>query len=84
MCHVVASAPWRRRRAQASLIREALERYLAGQERPLPASIGAASDGTLDAAESEAWLHKEWRRGSPAVGPTEAGQSKQKATRSRP
>ena len=49
-------------RSQATLIREALERYLAGQDRPRPASIGVASDGTLDAADSEAWLRAQWGR----------------------
>jgi len=68
-------------RPQASLIREALERYVAGQDRPKPTSVGAASDGTLDAAESEAWLRNQWRGGSPAAEPT---RSKQKPTRSKP
>jgi len=49
-------------RPQARLIREALEHYLAAQERPQPASIGAASDGTLDATESETWLREQWGR----------------------
>lgn len=47
-------------RPQATLIREALDRYLAGQERPRPMSIGAASDGTLEATESEGWLRSRW------------------------
>ena len=55
-------------RPQATLVREAIERYLSGQERPRPASIGAASDGTLDAAESEEWLQDQWRRGGPPTG----------------
>ena len=47
-------------RAQADLVREALELYLAQQPRPWPKSVGAAADGTLDARDSEDWLHAQW------------------------
>jgi predicted DNA-binding protein len=47
-------------RPQAALIREALERYVAGQERPRFASRGAALDGTLDAADAKSWVRDRW------------------------
>jgi predicted DNA-binding protein len=47
-------------RPQAALIREALERYVAGQERPRFASRGAAQDGTLDATDAKTWVHDRW------------------------
>jgi predicted DNA-binding protein len=47
-------------RPQAALIREALERYVAGQERPRFASRGAAQDGTLTGEDAKAWVHERW------------------------
>jgi predicted transcriptional regulator len=47
-------------RPQAEVIREALERYVQAQERPMPRSIGSGADGTIGARESEAWLRAEW------------------------
>lgn len=45
--------------SQAELVRQALERYLDQGERPRPTSIGSSrSQGSLPAAESEAWLRK--------------------------
>lgn len=55
-------------RRQADLIREALTVYVGGQERPWPRSIGAAADGSLDAADSERWLGEEWERQANDVG----------------
>jgi hypothetical protein len=42
------------------LIREALERYVAGAEAPRPRSIGAAADGTLDARDAKIWVRDRW------------------------
>ena len=47
-------------RAQADLVREALQRYLAEQPRPWPKSIGAASVGRVSARDSEDWIRKHW------------------------
>lgn len=49
-------------RRQADLIREALTEYVGRVERPWPRSIGAAADGSLDAADGERWLRDEWER----------------------
>jgi predicted transcriptional regulator len=49
-------------RPQAAIIREALERFVGDQERPLPRSIGAGMGGRVNAADSEAWLRSEWDR----------------------
>ncbi len=49
---------------QAELVREALTRYLADRPRPLPRSIGIASDGTLRARDAKAWVRSEWARTS--------------------
>lgn len=46
--------------SQAELVREALDRFLASRERPLPSSIGIAADGTLAARESEDWIRATW------------------------
>ncbi len=50
------------RRPQAELIREALEGYVAAQSRPIARSIGAGSDESLAARDSEKWLRAEWDR----------------------
>jgi predicted transcriptional regulator len=47
-------------RSQAVLIREALERYVAGADVPRPRSIGAAADGTLGAPEAKRWVRERW------------------------
>ena len=47
-------------RSQAVLIREALERYIAGSEVPRPRSIGAAADGALAAPDAKAWVRDRW------------------------
>ena len=49
-------------RAQAQLVREALQTYLAGAVWPQPRSIGAGADDGLSARESEEWLRREWDR----------------------
>lgn len=52
----------RSRRSQAQVIREALTTYVAKKPRPLPRSIGIASDGKVTGRRSEAWLRREWSR----------------------
>jgi hypothetical protein len=47
-------------RAQADLVREALESYLSGALWPQPTSIGAGADDGVSARESEDWLTREW------------------------
>jgi hypothetical protein len=48
-------------RAQADIVREALEQYLEKQPRPWPPkSMGIISDGTLSGADSEDWLRENW------------------------
>lgn len=49
-------------RPQAELVREALHEFLARNGRPLPRSIGIASDGRISAAESEDWIREAWSR----------------------
>lgn len=49
-------------RAQAELIREALNAYLAKRPRPLPRSIGIVADGRVTGRTSKAWLRREWAR----------------------
>lgn len=49
-------------RRQADVIRSALDAYLDGDESPRPRSIGAGSDETLGAADTEAWLRERWQR----------------------
>jgi predicted transcriptional regulator len=49
-------------RAQAELVREALQTYLAGALWPEPGSIGAGADEGLSARDSEEWLTREWDR----------------------
>jgi predicted DNA-binding protein len=48
-------------RAQALLIREAIERYLDDDEPPSPASIGMGADEEITGANSEEWLRENWR-----------------------
>ncbi len=51
----------RTHRAQAELVREALDRYLADEEPPMPRSIGMGSDREVTGASSEDWLRANWR-----------------------
>jgi hypothetical protein len=46
--------------SQAEIVRDALERFLQGRERPLPTSIGIVADGTLSGRDSEAWIRATW------------------------
>ena len=47
-------------RPQAEVVREALERYLANEPRPLPKSLGMISDTTLDSAQIKDWIRENW------------------------
>jgi hypothetical protein len=58
--HALKDAARRSGRAQAELVREALQLYLGNQVRPWPKSIGAASDGRVDARDSEDWIREHW------------------------
>lgn len=48
-------------RAQADIVREALDRYLEAEEAPIPRSIGLGSDPDVTGAGSEDWLRQNWR-----------------------
>lgn len=48
-------------RAQADIVREALDRYLEAEEAPMPRSIGLGTDPDVTGANSEAWLRQNWR-----------------------
>lgn len=50
-------------RAQALLIREAIERYLEDEEPATPTSIGMGTDEHITGATSEDWLRDNWRPG---------------------
>ncbi|UCH27380.1 MAG: ribbon-helix-helix protein, CopG family [Trueperaceae bacterium] len=50
----------REKRAQAEVIREALERYIASKPKPVASFIGMADDDRVSAAESEDWIHEAW------------------------
>lgn len=49
-------------RPQAHLVRQALERYLAGESPAEPRSIGAGQDDGLTGRDSEDWLKANWPR----------------------
>lgn len=49
-------------RPQAQLIREALSEYLEKRPRPLPRSVGVASNGKVTGRRSEAWIRRQWGR----------------------
>lgn len=51
----------RQHRAQAILIREALEGYLRKQQRPKPKSLGLGTDEKVTGANSEEYLRRRWR-----------------------
>lgn len=48
------------KKAQAEVLRKALEEYLGRQERRLPLSLGLGEDGELSGEDSEDWLHEQW------------------------
>lgn len=48
------------KKAQAEVLRAALEEYLERQERPRPRSVGIGEDKELSGAESEDWLRARW------------------------
>jgi predicted transcriptional regulator len=48
------------KKAQAVVIRRALEVYLECRERPRLRSVGIGEDKELSGAESEDWLRAEW------------------------
>lgn len=48
-------------RRQADVIRSALDAYLDAEQPVRPQSIGAGSDETLGADDTEAWLHERWQ-----------------------
>jgi predicted transcriptional regulator len=48
------------KKAQAVVIRRALEVYLERRERPRLRSVGIGEDKELSGAESEDWLRAEW------------------------
>jgi predicted transcriptional regulator len=50
-------------RPQAVLIREALEAYVARQDRPRPRSVATAADGSLHARDAKAWVREQWAAG---------------------
>ncbi|MEO8571921.1 MAG: CopG family transcriptional regulator, partial [Chloroflexota bacterium] len=50
-------------RAQADLVRTAINRYLADEPSPLPGSIGFGDDAELRGRDTEDWLRANWRRG---------------------
>jgi predicted transcriptional regulator len=54
----------RQRRPQASIIREAITRYLETQRPAKLSSIGSGSDDEVTGASSEEWLRKHWRKRS--------------------
>ena len=60
--HALKEHSRRSGRAQAELVREALQTYLADTAWPQPGSIGAGADDGLSARESEEWLTREWDR----------------------
>lgn len=47
-------------RSQAHVIRDAVERYLASDDRPQLVSIGLGEDSELDARDYESWLNQQW------------------------
>lgn len=47
-------------RSQAHVIRDAIERYLADDDRPQLLSLGIGEDRELDARDSEEWLFQQW------------------------
>ena len=60
--HALKEHSRRSGRAQAELVREALQTYLAGAAWPQPGSIGAGAAAGVSARASEEWLTREWNR----------------------
>jgi metal-responsive CopG/Arc/MetJ family transcriptional regulator len=58
----LAEVARRRRVSQAELIREALQNYLAEQERPALRSLGAANSDEITGRTVRAWLRDNWHR----------------------
>lgn len=50
------------KKAQAEVLRQALEEYLERRERPRLRSVGIGEDRELSGADSEDWLHARWGR----------------------
>lgn len=50
------------KKAQAVVIRRALEEYLDRRERPRLLSVGVGEDRELSGSESEDWLRAEWSK----------------------
>ena len=50
------------KKAQAEVLRKALEEYLERKERPRLRSVGIGEDRELSGADSEDWLRDEWGR----------------------
>jgi predicted transcriptional regulator len=57
---VLKEAARSEKKAQAMVIRRALEEYLERRERPRLRSAGIGEDRELSGAESEDWLRAEW------------------------
>jgi len=51
---------WSEKKAQAEVLRKALEEYLELRERPRLHSVGIGEDAALSGAESEDWLRARW------------------------
>jgi predicted transcriptional regulator len=47
-------------RSQATIIRDALQRYVDGEETPQLASLGLVDDAGLHGADVEDWLKANW------------------------
>ena len=50
-----------RGRSEASLMREAIETFIEGANRPLPTSIGVVSIEGVNGEDTEEWLLPNWR-----------------------
>lgn len=48
------------KKAQAEVLRQALEEYLERRERPRLRSVGIGEDRELSGEDSEDWLHSRW------------------------
>jgi len=48
-------------RAQADVIRAALDAYLGEHQASRPQSIGTGDDAELEAGDTERWLRERWR-----------------------
>jgi len=48
-------------RSEASLLRNAINDYLERRRASLPSIFGKGSGGKFDAADSEDWLHENWK-----------------------